>query len=153
MPEYRDLNYVQALQAAEIDVINSHCGNGWRKLFNVYAKLLFALEPSLFPFRTQASSWQQLRDQQLLQRSSGTSLLFSPPLPEPTARTIHIIAGRTYAKTLIMQGLNSQLIWLNNEFAIDKNQRLLVCPYFDYRQLTNEKICYLATLIAEIKNG
>ncbi len=152
MPEYLDLDYVKALQPAGIDIINSHCGNGWRKLFNVYAKLLFSLNPSLFSFQTQAASWQQLRDQQLLQQNSATSLLFSPPVLEPATDTIHIIAGRTYAKALVAQGLNSQLNWLNHEFAIDKNQRLLVCPYFDYRQLTNEKISYLAALIAEIKS-
>lgn len=147
MAEYAYLPAVQPLQRGEIELINSACGNGWRKIFNVYAKLLFALDVKQFTYSRQAASWQQFRDQYLLQTASDTALLFSPPELQPGNKTVHIIAGRTYAKALPDAGLPAQLNWLNNEFAIDKFNRLLVCPYFDYRQLNNEKLAYLAQLI------
>jgi len=34
----------------------------WRKVFNVYAKLLYALDIELFGFAIHAPSWQQYRD-------------------------------------------------------------------------------------------
>lgn len=147
MAEYAYLPTVQPLQRGEIALINSACGNGWRKVFNVYAKLLHALDAKQFAFSRQAASWQQFRDQYLLQANSDTALLFSSPEIQPAATRVHIIAGRTYAKTLLDAGLAAQLTWLNNEFAIDKYNRLLVCPYFDYRQLNNEKLLFLAQLI------
>ncbi|MCC5853983.1 MAG: hypothetical protein JJU30_14200, partial [Alkalimonas sp.] len=140
MQEYAHLTTVQPLNRGEIDSINQACGNGWRKLFNVYAKLLFGLSASQFTFKQQASSWQHYRDQHLLQQQSDTALLFSPPELSTSSQRIHIIAGRSHARALLEQGLAAQLSWLDHEFAIDKAHRLLVCPYFDYRQLTNEKL-------------
>ena len=150
MAEYATLQTVHPLQSGEIELINRACGNGWRKVFNVYAKLLFALNTRQFNFSEQATSWQQYRDQNLLQAGSQTALLFSAPELMPAEKTVHIIAGRTYAKALLENGLPAQLSWLNHEFAVDKPQRLLVCPYFDYRQLNNEKLSFLATLIKEL---
>ena len=147
MAEYAQLQQLKPLQSGEIALINSACGNGWRKVFNVYSKLLFVLDAQQFTFSRQAESWQQYRDQFLLQTGSNTALLFSAPELQPELRTVHIIAGRTHAKTLLDAGLAAQLTWLNNEFAVDKFNRLLVCPYFDYRQLNNEKLAYLAQLI------
>lgn len=147
MAEYAGLTSVQPLHSGEIELINRACGNGWRKVFNVYAKLLFALDARQFGFARQATSWQQYREQHLLQASSNTALLFSPPELQPVAKMVHIIAGRTHAKTLLDAGLPAQLSWLNHEFAIDKHHRVIVCPYFDYRQLNNAKLAYLAGLI------
>lgn len=150
MAEYQQLDCIQPLQRGEIDAINQACGNGWRKVFNVYAKLLLALDTKQFPFLQQADTWQHFRDSYLLQAASNTALLFSAPMLSTSGNTVHIITGRSYAKTLLDNGLQSQLHWLNAEFAIDQHHRLLVCPYFDYRQLSNEKILYLAALIAEL---
>lgn len=147
MAEYAGLQAVQALHSGEIELINRACGNGWRKVFNVYAKLLFVLDTKQFAFAQQAGSWQQYREQHLLQAGSNTALMFSAPDLKPTTKTVHIIAGRTHAKALLEAGLAAQLSWLNNEFAVDKHNRLLVCPYFDYRQLNNEKLAFLAQRI------
>lgn len=147
MAEYAELNTVQPLQSGEIELINRACGNGWRKVFNVYAKLLFALDAEQFSFTQQAVSWQRYRDKYLLQAASNTALLFGAPEFTPVAKTVHIISGRTHAKALLDAGLPAQLNWLNNEFAVDQHQRVLVCPYFDYRQLNNDKLAYLAGLI------
>lgn len=150
MAEYAQLQRVAPLQRGEIELINRACGNGWRKVFNVYAKLLFALEAKHFSFSQQAASWQQFRDQYLLQQHSNTALCFSMPQLNEDKRKIHIIAGRTHAKALVEAGLPAQLDWLNHEFAVDRYNRLLVCPYFDYRQLNNEKLVFVAQLIKEL---
>ncbi|MBU1310055.1 MAG: hypothetical protein KKE30_11045 [Gammaproteobacteria bacterium] len=147
MTEYASLQTVQPLDGGEIEAINRACGNGWRKVFNVYAKLLFALDKTQFGFSQQATSWQQFRDRYLLQRHSNTALRFNAPQLDDIESNVHIIAGRTHAKTLLEAGLPAQLHWLNNEFAVDKYNQLLVCPYFDYRQLNNEKLVFLARLI------
>jgi hypothetical protein len=151
MPQYQQLFDCEAVQAGDIDLIYQHCGNGWRKLFNVYAKLLCALDPKLFTFPTQAASWQLYRDQFLLQQASDTALLFDMPQLNPAGNIIHLIAGRTHAKQLIERGLACQLHWLNEEFAIDPINKVLVTPYFDYRQLSNEKIKFTAGLLHSLR--
>lgn len=133
---------VVALAPEDIFRIGQHCGNGWRKVFNVYAKLVFTLPPS-FGFKQHFSNWQQYRDNSLLQEGSNTTLLFTPPdLNHPDC--LHIVMGRTYAKSLVM---GDDLKWINPEFAVDTSSRLIVCPYFDYRQLSNAKILFLSDLI------
>ena len=74
------------------------------------------------------------------------------PRLNPADNTIHLIAGRTHAKQLIQQGLGCQLHWLNEEFAIDPSSKVLVTPYFDYRQLSNEKIEFSATLLRSLRS-
>jgi hypothetical protein len=151
MPEYQKCHYMQAMRKGEITDIGIVCGNGWRKVFNVYSKLLYALDADNFSFKTCGHSWQDYRDNFLLQQNSGTALLFSPPLLQNNTNCIHIISGKTYAKTLMeSELLNASLIWLDESFAIDIKNRLLVCPYFDYRQLSNQKIERLALLIHEL---
>ncbi|TKB47496.1 DUF6942 family protein [Thalassotalea mangrovi] len=152
-PEYQDIpeyKSVHPLNDGDIAAIGKACGNGWRKVFNVYAKLVYALAGSsdssfyLANVTTNYQNWQAYRDQQLLQANSQTSLLFSKPrFDNPRASTIRIVMGRTYAKTLAIPNL----VWLNEEFAISESQNLIVCPYFDYRQLSNIKIIYLCDLI------
>jgi hypothetical protein len=142
---------VLALSPGEIDQIYQHCGNGWRKIFNVYAKLLCSLPTGLLSTPYPGHSWQQYRDQQLLQAGSGTALCFSAPeLPAPVG-CFQLIAGRTHARQLLAAGMAAELAWLNTEFAVDPKQRLLVTPFFDYRQLNNAKIQLTARLLQLIQ--
>jgi hypothetical protein len=53
--------------------------------------------------------------------------------------------GRTYAKDSEMR-----LTWLDNEFAYQRERNIVVCPYFDYRQLSNHKIIQLCRYIEEL---
>lgn len=148
--EYQALDQLTALCSGEIAAIGQQYGNGWRKVFNVYAKLLYALEPQQFLYRDNAPTWQKFRDQHLLQPNSNTALLFSPP-QFTNSTPIHLIIGRTYAKSLVNSGqLTVPLTWLDNEFAINHQHRLIVCPYFDYRQLSNIKIERLALMISQL---
>ena len=151
--EYQQLEQLTPLTTGEITSIGQQCGNGWRKVFNVYAKLLYALDKEQFSFTNFDSTWQQYRDRFLLQTDSKTSLLFSAPQlktikSNSNQKAVHIIMGKTHAKALLSTGaLNVELSWLDNEFAINCSQRVIVCPYFDYRQLSNVKIEKLAELI------
>ncbi|WP_039989919.1 DUF6942 family protein [Paraglaciecola arctica] len=143
---------VNPLSSGEIHAIGQACGNGWRKVFNVYAKLVFALNAeSIVPLQ-ETLSWQKFRDHVLLQHSSNTSLLFSPPaiskVKDKDRHVVHIVMGRTYAKSL---NLSHSLKWLDHEFALDMENKILVCPYFDYRQLSNIKIIRLVELIKQIR--
>jgi len=157
MHEYQNLSEVMPLVAGEIDAINQSCGNGWRKVFNVYAKLLYALDNKHFEFSQRASTWQSYRDKYLLQGNSKTALLFSAPILSSSKlmanqERVHVICGKTHANTLIETGkLKANLVWLDDEFAIDTQNKLIVCPYFDYRQLSNIKIERLAHLLKTIK--
>ncbi len=150
MPAWQQLDHLHVMQTGQINEINQACGNGWRKVFNVYGKVLFALPSEYYDFAKCAPDWQTFRDEQLLQAHSQTALLFSPPLLDKL-KQLHIIVGRTYAKKLINDGLlSSQLTWLDDEFAISKSDKVIVCPYFDYRQLSNIKIARLSQLVADI---
>jgi hypothetical protein len=157
MLEYQGLEEVMPLIEGEIKVINQACGNGWRKVFNVYAKLLYALDKKYFDYSDKAPTWQGYRDKYLLQAQNKTALLFSPPqlmsnIEMPNKKIVHIICGKGHAKALINSGkLVANLIWLDDEFAIDSENQLIVCPYFDYRQLSNIKIERLAYLLQSLK--
>ena len=162
----------------EIYACGQACGNGWRKVFNVYAKLVFAYASENLG-TSDYNCWQDYRDQKLLQLNSGTSLMFTAPdftasnlstpnLNEPLLNehdsgkphtsdsgiahsvppAVHIIMGRTYANSL---KLPHYLTWLDNEFAVNREHQIIVCPYFDYRQLSNMKIIRLVELIAELQ--
>ena len=145
---YPHVDSVSPLAAGEIQAIGQACGNGWRKVFNVYAKLLFALNSQSIVSLQGAQSWQSYRDHTLLKNSSNTSLLFSAPkildVKHRNSHKIQLIMGKTYAKSL---NLPLSLQWLDHEFAVDVATNLVVCPYFDYRQLSNIKIIRLVELI------
>jgi hypothetical protein len=162
LERYQTLTTTLPIKVNEVKNIADETGNHWRKIFNVYAKLYFEYAPQQF------QNWQALRDQQLLQQNSNTALFFSPPVvnalstvqelspidpskkmasKEHSGKKIKIIMGRTYAKNL---GLSEHCYWLSEDFAINTQARLLICPYFDYRQLSNVKITQLIGLIKSL---
>jgi hypothetical protein len=151
--EYSSLGCIKPLSAGEIHAIGLACGNGWRKVFNVYAKLLFALNAENIVSLQGAKNWQHFRDHVLLQCWSNTGLLFLAPqlhrAKGQNSNVVHIIMGKTYANSL---NLPHSLTWLDHEFAIDTDSKLLVCPYFDYRQLSNIKIIRLVELIKQLRD-
>ena len=138
------LDGMLAAQVGSIHQIGQQCGNGWRKVFNVYAKLVFALADTAL-IKGQ-SSWQDYRDKVLLRAHSNTALLFSSPacLADAAEQPLHIVMGKHYANTL---PLPADLQWLDSQFALSLQQRWIICPYFDYRQLSNIKIIRLVELI------
>ncbi len=158
---YPSLHLLQPLRSGELQHIVANNTNHWRKAFNVYAKLLFELEWPVFSkkiwgdigsakeecsgdcaIEEKCHTWQQYRDNHFLQQHSAEALLFSAPdLSLPNV--IHVVAGKTYASELDLPPLH----WLDNHFAVNQASRLIVCPYLDYRQLSNERIERLAEMI------
>jgi len=153
LAHYQNLTSVKALVADEIAHIARETGNHWRKIFNVYAKLLFEISPEPF------TRWQNLRDSLLLQAESDHCLLFSAPdfseadcsganlLSAKPSQKLHIILGKGYAEQL---GFCNSCIWLSHDFAINIDLGVIICPYFDYRQLSNKKITQLSGLIQQL---
>lgn len=151
LSEYTELRAVRGLQSGEISAIGKACGNGWRKVFNLYAKLAFALSncsPLQLTRQPNLLTWQQYRDDHLLQEGSRTCLLFSAPFVDRDSSedfpAVHIVMGRQYAQSM---PLSDQLQWLDREFAVIPEKPMIVCPYFDYRQLSNQKLERLVTLV------
>ena len=139
LPEFEQLSILRPIKPGEIASIAERTGNHWRKVFNVYAKLAYQLDSQSY------TSWQQLRDESLLQSGSRYALLFTPP--DLGASNIHLVAGKTYAQDL---GISEQLFYADHHFARNVAQKLIQCPYFDYRQLSNQRIDTLVSLIEEI---
>lgn len=148
---FNNLDSMQAFQRNDISYIVSHTGNHWRKVFNVFAKLVFTLNSHNY------LTWQKLRDDYLLQSNSDECLLFSAPVVTARQYTndieesdIHIIMGKTYALSL---GLITAEQFCSDGFAINKETRTIICPYFDYRQLSNTKIEKLAIMIKTLSQA
>ncbi|MEP1742517.1 MAG: hypothetical protein ABJI60_19805 [Kangiellaceae bacterium] len=151
LPEYQVLNSIQPVSKCEIANIGLQCGNGWRKVFNVYAKLIFSLANAQYDLVADCRSWQEYRDNLLLQPNSQTALIFGAAAARPISNRVHIICGKTHANQLIeSKQIDNQFNWLDSEFAVDKHNRSIICPYFDYRQLSNIKIERLIELIRSI---
>ena len=143
MSPYSSRRIVHPVNQGDITSINHQCGNGWRKLFNVYAKLVFAMKWQELDIEQQC--WQDYRDEKLLQPGSGLQLLFSVP-EQITKDKLHIIMGKHFARGT---WLAEEFCWIDSQFAILPNYPLIVCPYFDYRQLTNSHIVQLVKYIQQ----
>lgn len=131
------------LKSDDIYQIGQACGNGWRKVFNVYAKLLYALDNKNWVDKQEHKSWQDYRDSRLLQSGSKTALYFRAPNRDELHNCdVNIAMGKTFANGV---RFSDSLVWLDDEFA--QIPSLIVCPYFDYRQLSNAKIIRLVSLI------
>lgn len=143
---YPALDTLQALVPGEIAHIVQHTSNHWRKVFNVLAKFLFDWY-SQQGHDDLPGSWQAYRDEVLLQSHSQEVLLFSAPDFSQTAfiqlGPVHIVLGKTYAAALELPPLN----WLDGHFAVNQEYKLIVSPYPDYRQLSNERIARLLELM------
>lgn len=142
--DYPAMNELRGLAQGEIAHIVKHTSNHWRKAFNVYAKLLFDWY-QLQQRKDLPCTWQEYRETELFQSHSQEALLFSAPQFDNSKVSIHIIAGKTYAANLNLP----PLIWWDAYFAINKEHRLIVAPYPDYRQLSNERIARLIELMRE----
>ncbi len=148
MVEYSTLSSVIAVVPGEIHTIGQHCGNGWRKVFNIYAKLLFNIGNTVYFSTTNTKTWQDFRDHFLLQGTNNLSLIFSEPQLVTPKYQIRLIMGKGYAKALLKTSLKDAAFeWLDDDFAIDLQHHMIICPYFDYRQLSNMKIVRLSRLI------
>ena len=141
--QYQSLKKTQPLAPGELSNIVSNSSNHWRKVFNVYAKLVFALQAQEPGWTANHhTSWQDFRERELLQAHAFQSLLFTAP-PQNHEGLV-VIAGKTWAETVVPE---SELHWLDAHFAVHPLRPWIVSPYFDYRQLSNARIAQLIDLI------
>jgi hypothetical protein len=144
MEEFAELNRVLPIDRHTIERINQAGGNHWRKIFNVLAKLMHGLSPS------GCFNWQEYRDKRLLTTQDNLCLLFNKPTLLKSSLlasqdAVKIIAGKGYAQRCVSAQLWQ---WVSPRFAVIPEQRLIVSPYLDYRQLSNERLAHLQQLIA-----
>ena len=141
LAEYEALGCLRPAATGELASIVEATGNHWRKIFTLCAKLGYALNGGAH------GSWQEYRDSELFCSGSGSALLFSAP-PAVATGCIHIVAGKAHAAQL---GVDQQVQWLDDDFAVDHARQLVVTPYFDYRQLSNQKLARLLEIIEELR--
>jgi len=158
LAEYLKAEVIDQLPMGEIQRIAKETGNHWRKIFNVYAKLVYCLAEITHHSLLQChASWQDYRDQSLLQHGSETELHLASAVIDETdsvetdsANTrVHIVMGKSFSEQILA---GTELEWLDKDFAINRQQKIIVCPYFDYRQLSNIKIQTLAELIVSLRS-
>jgi len=157
LPEFESLEILIPLYEGCVANIVEQTGNHWRKIFNVYAKLGFALsqrnDQGLALSDGGQTSWQGYRDQMLLRDKSGLSLLFSQPdfsISELTiAKQVHIISGKKHADTLNVAAL-PDLMEVGEDFVVSRACKVIVTPYFDYRQLSNKKLDKLVEIVCSL---
>ncbi|OZG71859.1 hypothetical protein BTA51_19485 [Hahella sp. CCB-MM4] len=162
---YDQLDHLRVLESGEIADIVAKTGNHWRKIFNLYAKLAFFLDSLAAKSkvgqlpdngqigsgqnrRSQDSTWQNYRDHTLLQRGSGQALLFSAPVLSTHA--VHIIMGKQHAQSLSVMTWFDDWEIINPDFSVSRQGRMVLCPYFDYRQLSNQKLDLLVQLVTSL---
>ncbi len=141
LPEFQSLEHLKPLALGEVAFIVDSTGNHWRKIFNIYAKLMYQLEVN------DEASWQNYRDNCLLQQGCGHALIFSnipSVFPISPFSAIRIISGKSYAQTL---GVLDETHCIEDGFYIDIPRKIIVTPYFDYRQLSNRKLDMLISII------
>lgn len=153
LKEYDDINELSAIEVGEIYRVALKTGNHWRKIFNVYAKLMYSLavkesDKQVLFYKT----WQRYRDEKLLQECSSTQLHFNhdglgAALSIADPGSIRIVMGKAFAESVLA---STEVIWMDKDFAINKKLAIVVCPYFDYRQLSNVKIETLAKLVSSL---
>lgn len=140
---FTDPGGILPLADGDIDLINRHEGNHWRKIFNVYAKFLAELG---FSLTDKFSRWQDYRDQVMLQPGSDVALIFGPPaLSTLNPDHTHVFMGKQFALDCGFFSTDGAQ-WLTHDFAVN-HAGMMVCPYFDYRQLSDEKIRFLVSRI------
>lgn len=144
--EYPDLQLIRGLSAGEILHIIQNTSNHWRKVFNVCAKMLFEWNVHQ-QTKNLPPTWQDYRDVHLFQSHSNEALMFTPPEFSRKDKSIHIVAGKIYGLALDLP----PLMWLDKYFAVNEHFRLVVCPYPDYRQLSDARIAQLITLMKNLQ--
>lgn len=138
MAEYENLQDIQPINNGDIDKIIIACGNHWRKIFVIFAKIASAIDD-------RELSWKTYLAEHLLQDSGSERLVFCEDLQfldkEP-ASVIHIFSGKYCGDTA---GHIQQCSEIAPGFFQNEKGQIFITPYFDYRQFSNAKIDFFIT--------
>lgn len=119
-----------SLASGEVCEIIAECGNHWRKIFSIFAKLSFAL------VEHDCKTWQEYRDLVLLTEQGSELIVFEHHLVEAPADAIHFISGQKHFAEFDLNDFSP----LDDDAKVLENGQILQTPYFDYRQLNNALI-------------
>lgn len=125
-------NVSRALGENEAIDIMKNCSNDWRKIFSTFSKIIH-------PIIEAPCTWQNYRDQHLLQAHGNEALVFGPYLLDskfPDA--VHIIAGKNFYKDFELPSRSWST--LEETSNLHRSGLLFKTPYFDYRQFPNRLI-------------
>ena len=138
LDEYQDELY-RILALGEAAEIIRQTSNHWRKVFSIMAKISFAL------YETQCATWQEYRDTKLLTEHGFEAISFEP-FQQLSDNHLSLICGFTYAETQIDL---TQLISHHKfeKLKVSEIGKLIVTPYFDWRQLNNEMLTSLISIM------
>ena len=144
LDEYLQRESLVPATEGELANIGRETGNHWRKVINIYAKLGFLLYSQGY------STWQDYREKFLLTEGSQQVLLFNGSIVTVPVGCVSIICGKTHAMTLLDK---KELQWIDGDFAVVPSRRIVVTPYFDYRQLSNVKLDRLVRIVGSYGIG
>jgi len=146
LSKYQTRTSLLPANTGELTMIGQETGNHWRKIINIYAKLAYMLNTQALP------NWQAYRDNFLLTEGSEQALLFNTSMISSPTNALNLICGKAHAIALCNtnQIEKNSLNWIDQDFAINPALRLIVTPYFDYRQLSNAKLDKLVDIISSI---
>lgn len=130
--EFINLDSFRALRSGEVQEIISQCGNHWRKIFSIYAKIAFAIDPKDY------STWQQYRDTVLLTDHGAEAVIFGCEIVPFSEKTFHFIAGRAHFDAFSLK--REEFKEIGNDGKIFVKNRIFQIPYFDYRQFPNKLV-------------
>lgn len=129
-PEGLD-SFAHAPSAGEIVAANS---NHWRKIINLLAKVA----------SPQEDDWRRFRDSDLFEHAA---LCFEPALKE--GGCWHWIAGQANLQRFVSPDHHAAVLPEDAEIAVDGARRLLLSPYPDYRQLSNQRVARIREALAQ----
>lgn len=138
---YEQRENLMPAASGELDSLVTTTGNHWRKIINLYAKLMHELNP-------RCDRWQTYRDRCLLRPGSGTALVFSAP--DPSEHTLTLVMGQAYALHCgFTEAELPDLVSWQADFRYSPSGNVILTPYFDYRQLSNAKLESLVELVLQ----
>lgn len=141
LPEF-ELGLVRPFEIGEAALVISKTSNHWRKVFSIMAKISFAL------FDTGCKTWQEYRDTKLLSAHGFEALDFMHYAVDTKHDLFAIVCGFNYANEQIEL---SQLVASveSDKLLLSQNQKYVVTPYFDWRQLNNQTLKILTRIMED----
>ena len=130
LPEFEELTEFPILESGDIVKIIAQCGNHWRKIFSIFAKLGFALNEH------DCKTWQEYRDQVLLTVKSSEHIVFDTKIR--STEGFHIICGQSHFE--LFDFTEENFISLDQNNKVQHSGKIIQTPYFDYRQFNNDLI-------------
>lgn len=130
---HRPNNLAQLLDTPSAEALMAANSNHWRKVITLLAKVASPV----------ADDWRQFRDNALFRH---TALCFAPEL-HPAAHW-HWIGGKENLQRFEPLSYNAKPLADCPDVAVDRELRLLLTPYPDYRQLSNAVVGHIRAALS-----